>query len=72
MEIIQNAAEFDFFQPEMSVVGTKRTSSNVRCLVANGGKADIVERRGDLKEMVTGMELASPAAANTACPPSMR
>src|ERR1700694_2744217 len=35
-------------------IGTKRTSSNVRCLVANGGKADIVERRGDLKEMVTG------------------
>jgi hypothetical protein len=44
-----------------SVIGTKRTSSNVRCLVANGGKADIVERRGDLKEMGTGMEPASPA-----------
>jgi hypothetical protein len=28
-----------------SEISTKRTSSNVRCLVANGGKADIVERR---------------------------
>jgi hypothetical protein len=44
-----------------SVSGTKRTSSNVRCVVANGGKADTVERRGDLKEMGTGMELASSA-----------
>jgi hypothetical protein len=29
MEIIQNAAEFDFFQPEMSVVGTKQTWRDV-------------------------------------------
>jgi hypothetical protein len=42
-------------------IGTKRTSSNVGCVVANGGKADIVERRGDIKEMGTGMELASSA-----------
>jgi hypothetical protein len=44
-----------------SDIGTNRTSSDVRCLVANGRKADIVERRGDLKEMGTGMELPSPA-----------
>jgi hypothetical protein len=38
------------------------------CLVANGGKADIVERRGDLKEMVTGMELASPCRGKYSMP----
>jgi hypothetical protein len=30
-----------------SPVGTKRTSSNVRCLVANGGKADTALARAD-------------------------
>jgi len=30
MEIIQNAAEFYFFQPEMSVVGTTETSRDGR------------------------------------------
>jgi len=24
-----------------NIIGTKRTSSDVRCLVANGGKADV-------------------------------
>jgi hypothetical protein len=41
MEIIQNAAEFDFFQPEMSVVGTKRTSSDVRLESAFRSRAEV-------------------------------
>jgi hypothetical protein len=41
MEIIQNAAEFDFFQPEMSVVGTFRTSRDSLTMSARRGKADI-------------------------------
>jgi len=33
----------------MSESGTKRTSSHVRCLVANGGKADMAVAQSDFR-----------------------
>jgi hypothetical protein len=44
MEIIQNAAEFDFFQPEMSVVGTFETCRPRRAMSEFEGKAETIAR----------------------------